>query len=224
MSSRKKKKENKEIRIEIAPKEEEKIKEKKGKEQKEIDILRERLKESEIQAKEREDKFLRVAADFDNFKKRTAREFENLAKFANEDLISKLTDTLDNFQRALDHAKNSTDFDNFHKGVELIYDSLKEVLEKEGLKPIKTVGETFNPNFHEAISQKESDEHPEGIIIADISKGYLLNGRVIKAPKVIVSIGTKKDKEEEKEVEKDEAREGGSKEENKEEPRENKKD
>ena len=203
MSSKKGKKESKNIKAEITPEEGDKTKRKEEEEQKQkeveavpqpekekketqVDVLKERLKESE-------DKLLRVAADFDNFKKRTAREFENLVRFANENLITKLTDTLDNFERALDHAKNSTDSGNFHQGVKLIYESLKGVLEKEGLKPIKTLGEEFDPNFHEAISQKESDEHPEGIIIDEISKGYLLNGRVIKAPKVIVSTGSHKE-------------------------------
>jgi molecular chaperone GrpE len=213
VSSKKAKKENKNAKAETGTKgEAEKIEEKGGTEQKEIevveqaeeekkdetqlDILKERLKESENQAKELEDRLLRVAADFDNFKKRTAREFENLVKFANESLITKLTDTLDNFERALDHARNSTDFDNLHQGVKLIYESLKDVLEKQGLKPIKTVGEKFDPNFHEAISQKESDEYPEGIIVDEISKGYILNNRVIKAPKVIVSMGSQKENEE----------------------------
>ncbi len=228
MSSKKGKKDPKDAKAESIPEEiEEKKEEKekkdievtapleKGKEEStEIDILKERLKESENQAKELEDRLLRVAADFDNFKKRTAREFENLVKFANENLITKLTETLDNFQRALNHAKNSTDFDNFHKGVELIYESLKDVLEKEGLQPIKTVGEKFDPNFHEAVSQRESDEFPESTIIDEISKGYILNDRVIKAPKVIVSTGAK-EKAEEREEEKVEAEEKESEEENK---------
>lgn len=214
MSPKKGKKEHKNVKAESIPEDVGEKKEqkemdvtaqpRKEKEESQIDILKERLKESENQAKELEDKLLRTAADFDNFKKRTVREFENLVKFANENLISKLTDTLDNFQRALDHAKNSTDFDNFHKGIELIYESLKDVLEKEGLKPIKTVGEKFDPNFHEAVSQRESDEHSESVIVDEISKGYILNGRVIKAPKVIVSTGAKK------KVEKNEAEENNS--------------
>jgi len=239
--SKKKRKEIKDTKTEVTPKEEkEKVEEKERKKQKEVevapqskkekkgvtkaDILRERLKESEKQSKEFEDRLLRVAADFDNYKKRTAREFENLVKFANENLIIKLTDTLDNFERALNHAKNSTDFDNLHKGVELIYESLKQVLEKEGLKPIKTVGQKFDPNFHEAISQKESDEHPEGVITDEISKGYLLNDRVIKAPKVIVSTGSQKEKEKRQEVEKEKAEEKESHQERKEGRQEEKKD
>jgi len=175
-------------------------KEEKGKEEvTEVDILKERLEESEEECKKLEDRLLRVAAEFDNFKKRTAKEFDNLIKFANQDLILKLTDTLDNFERALESTKNSSDFDSFHKGLELIYSHLKEVLTKEGLEGIKTVGEKFDPNFHEAVSQIESDEYQEGVIAKEISKGYILKDRVIKAPKVVVSIGKVKKKGEKRE-------------------------
>jgi molecular chaperone GrpE len=155
----------------------------------EVEILKERLKKSEKECNDLEDKLLRLAAEFDNFKKRTIKEFDNLIKFANQDLILKITDSLDNFERALDSAKNSTDFDSFHKGVELIHTHLKEILTREGLEEIKTVGEKFDPNLHEAVSQVESDEYPEGIIVQEISKGYILKDRVIKAPKVVVSRG-----------------------------------
>lgn len=165
------------------------------KEMTEVQVLKERLDESEKECKKLEDRLLRVAADFDNFKKRTAKEFANLIKFANQDLIAKLTDTLDNFERALDSAKNSSDFDSFHKGVELIYNHLKDILTKDGLKEIKTKGEKFDPNLHEAVSQIESDGYPEGVIVQEISKGYILKDRVIKAPKVIVSKGKEKEKE-----------------------------
>lgn len=167
------------------------------KETTEADILKERLDETEKECKKLEDRLLRVAADFDNFKKRTAKEFGNLIKFANQDLILKLTDTLDNFERALDSARNSSDFDSFHKGVELICQHLKDILTKEGLKEIKTKGEKFDPNLHEAISQIESDEYLEGVIVQEVSKGYILKDKVIKAPKVIVSKG-KEEKRDEK--------------------------
>ncbi len=173
----------------------------------EVDILKERLEQSEKECKKLEDRLLRVAADFDNFKKRTSREFENLIKFANQDLILKLTDTLDNFERALDSARNSTDFDSFHQGVELIYTHLKEILAKEGLKEIKTKGEKFDPNLHEAISQVESDEYAEGVIVQEISKGYILKDRVIKAPKVVVSRGKFEEKKEGDEREEKEEKE-----------------
>lgn len=155
----------------------------------EIDLLKERLAKSEDQAKELEDRLLRLAAEYDNYRKRTAREFEAICQRANENLISKLLETLDNFQRALDAAKNSNDYDSFRKGVELIHTHLKELLEKEGLKEIDAVCKPFDPNFHEAVTQCESDEHDEGIVADELCKGYMLNEKLLRPSKVVVSKG-----------------------------------
>lgn len=167
----------------------------------EIELLKERLVKSEEQAKELEDRLLRLAAEFDNYRKRTAREFEYLVKNANQDLILKFLDTLDNFERALDSAKASNDYEDFHKGVELIYTHMKDILIKEGLKEIEAVGKPFDPNFHEAVNQTESDKYEEGIVMDQISKGYMFNNRLLRASKVVVSKGKPK---EEKEKESDE--------------------
>ncbi|MDP3024935.1 MAG: nucleotide exchange factor GrpE [candidate division Zixibacteria bacterium] len=156
-----------------------------------VDLLKEQLEKTEKEYKELEDRLLRVAAEFDNYKKRTVREFQSIIKNANEELISQLVETLDNFQRALDSAKSSNDYDSFHKGVELIYQHFKDILVKEGLKEIKAIGEPFDPHLHEAVMQQESDKFPEGIVMDEISKGYLLNDKVIKHSKVIVSKGKK---------------------------------
>ncbi len=163
-----------------------------AKEETQVDLLKERLAKSEEQTKELEDRLLRLAAEFDNYKKRMAKEFGYLIKNANENLMLQLLDTLDNFQRALDSAKTSNDYENFHKGVELIYTHMKEILTKEGLKEIEALGKPFDPNFHEAVTQVESDEHDEGIIIDEISKGYMLNDRLLRASKVVVSKGKPK--------------------------------
>ena len=161
-----------------------------------VDLLKERLAKSEEQAKELEDRLLRLAAEFDNYKKRMAKEFGYLVKNANENLILQLLGTLDNFQRALDSAKTSDDYESFHKGVELIHNHMKEILTKEGLKEIEALGKPFDPNFHEAVTQAESDEHDEGIIVDEISKGYMLNDRLLRASKVVVSRGKGKGQEE----------------------------
>jgi molecular chaperone GrpE len=161
----------------------------------EVDLLKERLSKSEEQIKELEDRLLRLAAEFDNYRKRTNKEFSYLVKNANEKLILQLLDTLDNFQRALDSAKTSNDYENFHKGVELIYTHMKDLLAKEGLKEIEALGKPFDPNFHEAVTQAESDEYKEGIVMEEISKGYLLNDRLLRASKVVVSKGKSKEKE-----------------------------
>jgi len=161
-----------------------------------IGVLKERLEKSEEEYKELEDRLLRLAAEFDNYKKRTAKEFQSIIKNANEELISELVETLDNFQRALESAKNSGDIESFHKGVELIYEQFRDILEKEGLKEIKAKGEPFDPHLHEAVMQQESDELPEGMVMEEISKGYILNDKVIRHSKVMVSKG--KTKEEDK--------------------------
>ncbi len=163
----------------------------------EIELLKERLAKSEEQAKELEDRLLRLAAEFDNYRKRTAREFAYLIKNANERLILELLETLDNFQRALDSAKTSSDYENFHKGVALIYTHMKDLLSKEGLKEIEVIGKPFDPNFHEAVTQAESDKYDDGIVMEEISKGYLLNDRLLRASKVVVSKGRSKEEEKE---------------------------
>ena len=169
-----------------------------------LDLLKERLAKSEEQAKELEDRLLRLAAEFDNYKKRMAKEFGYLIKNATENLMLQLLDTLDNFERALDSApakggisnKTSDDYESFHKGVELIHNHMKEILTKEGLKDIEALGKPFDPNFHEAVTQAESDEHDEGIITDEISKGYMLNDRLLRASKVVVSKGKEKGQQE----------------------------
>ena len=184
----KKKDENQDVPLEL----EEKVEEEK-KEETQINLLKERLAKSEEQTKELEDRLLRLAADFDNYKKRMAKEFGYLIKNANENLILQLLDTLDNFQRALNSAKTSNDYENFHKGVVLIYNHMKEILTKEGLKEIESIGKPFDPNFHEAVTQAESDKYDEGIIMDEISKGYMLNDRLLRASKVAVSKGKPKE-------------------------------
>ncbi|MGB2988959.1 MAG: nucleotide exchange factor GrpE, partial [Candidatus Zixiibacteriota bacterium] len=163
----------------------------------ETDLLKERLAKSEEQAKELEDRLLRLAAEYDNYRKRTAREFEAICQSANENLISKLLDTMDNFERALDSAKTSNDYDSFRKGVELIYTHLKELLEKEGLKEIDAVCKPFDPNFHEAVTQCESEEHEEGIVADEMCKGYMLNEKLLRPSKVVVSKGKPEHEKEE---------------------------
>jgi molecular chaperone GrpE len=158
----------------------------------EVGLLRERLAKSEEQTKELEDRLLRLAAEFDNYRKRTAKEFTYLVKNANENLILLLLNTLDNFERALNSAKTSNDYENFHKGVELIYTHMKDILTKEGLKEIEALGKPFDPNFHEAVNQAESDEYEEGIVMEELSKGYMLNDRLLRASKVVVSKGKSK--------------------------------
>ena len=182
-------------KIEVVDREEEK-----EEEQTEIEILKERLQKCEEQNKELEDRLLRLAAEFDNYKKRTAKEFGNLVKTANENLILELLGTVDNFCRALESDEAKNNHQSFCKGVEMIYAQLWEVLSNQGLEEIESIGQKFDPNFHEAVGQIESNQYEEGIIAQEISKGYILRGKVIKPAKVLVVKG-KENKKEEKEKE-----------------------
>jgi len=129
---------------------------------------------------ELDDRYLRLAAEFDNYKKRTSRQFEEILKNSNENIIIDLLEVIDNFERALAAASESADYKSLHSGTELIYQSLFDLLKKQGLKPIGAVGEKF---------EMESDEYPEGIVMQEMVKGYTLNGKVIRYAKVIVSKG-----------------------------------
>lgn len=155
-------------------------------EQTELEILKERLQKCEEQNRELEDRLLRLAAEFDNYKKRTAKEFGNLVKLANENLITELLGTVDGFCRALDSDETKKNYESFCQGIEMIYAQLREVLSRAGLEEIKSVGQKFDPNFHEAVGQIESDKYEEGRIAQEISKGYILKGKVIKPSKVLV--------------------------------------
>jgi len=126
-----------------------------------------------------------LRADLDNYKKRATRERDEYVKNANESLILELLDVYENIERAVETAKRSND--SMAKGLEMIYANLKSVLEKHGLKPIKAVGEKFDPYLHEAILQEVDDDHEEDTVLEEIQRGYTLNMKVIRYAKVKVS-------------------------------------
>jgi molecular chaperone GrpE len=160
---------------------------KKTKKKKKTEILQEQLALCGEAKRELEDRMLRLAAEFDNYKKRTAREFEQLVKRANENLIFHLVEVLDNFERALNSAKSAKDFDAFHQGVELIYQHLRDLLAREGLEPIEAVGKAFDPHQHEAVLQVEDQQHPQETVVNEIQRGYMLGEKLLRPARVVVS-------------------------------------
>ena len=131
-------------------------------------------------------KLLRALADFDNYKKRAAIEREQFVQFANETLISELLPVIDGFGRAMDAAKKIKSGEEMIKGLALIKKQLEDVLKKHGVEEVEALGKPYDANLHEAILQKEH-KGPEGVIIEEMQKGYLLHGRVIRPSMVIVS-------------------------------------
>ena len=148
------------------------------------------------------DKYIRLNAEFDNYRKRSFKEKNEFVKFANEGLILELLSILDNFERGIKSAEQKKDFDLLHQGVDMISKQLHSLLEAKGLVRIKVVGEKFDPHQHEPMEVVESQEEDD-IIVDEMQPGYILNGRIIRPAKVKVA-RKKKEEIEEKEEEKKE--------------------
>lgn len=129
--------------------------------------------------------YLRKQADFQNYSKRKEKEYEELKKYSSEEIIKKLLPEVDNFERAMGAAKDSSDFDALNKGVEMIFNHLQDILKSEGLEEIKAEGEV-NPNYHHAVMIEEGEEHKNNEIVKVLQKGYTLKGRVIRPAMVSV--------------------------------------
>jgi molecular chaperone GrpE len=168
----------------------------------ETETADQRLTEENIQqlqaqaakADEYRDQLLRTAADLDNYKKRAAREKQEATKYANESLLKKLIPVLDNFDMALaavSSAQGETDSsastDSLHQGVSMIQQQLRQALAEAGLEEINATGQPFDPNYHEAVSQQESAEVPEGHVVQQLRKGFKLRERLLRPATVIVA-------------------------------------
>ena len=152
-----------------------------------LDELGKALQEREAEVEALKDQLLRMRAEFDNFRKRTAREIEHIRKTAAQDLILDLLPVVDNFERALEHA-GATD-NGFVEGVAMVLEQCRDVLKARGLETIPGEGEPFDPNVHEAIAQLPSDGHPSGIVIEEYQRGYRMGGTIVRPAKVVVSNG-----------------------------------
>jgi molecular chaperone GrpE len=148
------------------------------------------LTQARAEAQEAHDKLLRLAADFENQKKRLQREKENSIKYAEENLLREILPSLDNLERAMNQDRNSEDFgQHLLAGVELTIKGLLSSLEKVGLKPLESLGEPFDPNFHEALAMEASKVVPEQRVLQEFERGYMLKDRLLRAAKVVVSKG-----------------------------------
>lgn len=167
--------------------EEKELKEKADKKAKKKDKKQEELENLRADLTEEHEHLIRLAAEFENYKKRTSRDFASLIKTASENLVLQLTPVLDNFERALNHSVEESTFDSFRQGLVMIFQQLKNIMENEGVKPIEVVGKPFDPDLHDALLQVEKEGYEPGIVIEEVEKGYTLNNKVIRHSKVIVS-------------------------------------
>jgi molecular chaperone GrpE len=133
------------------------------------------------------DKYIRLIAEFENFKKRTIKEKVEFSKRAGEDIYLTLLPVLDDFERAMKSINSASDVDSLKEGVNLIYSKFKSTLEAQGLKEINSIGTPFNTDLHEAITNVDTpDEEMKGKVVDELEKGYFLNDKIIRYAKVVV--------------------------------------
>lgn len=145
------------------------------------------LKSRAAKSEENWDRLLRVTADFDNYKKRAAREKQDAIKYANESLLQKLIPVMDNFEMALAATSTGDNSQSLQTGITMIAQQLKSVLAEAGLEEIETLGKPFDPNFQEAVSQQETTEAREGQVIQQLRKGYKMRDRLVRPASVVVA-------------------------------------
>ena len=155
--------------------------------------LKVKLQEMEKKAAENYEKYVRAAAELDNYKKRAVREKADAIKYGNENLLRDILPLVDNMDRAMEHACNSDDFNAFREGMKMLKQQLLSCLQKHGVEPIEAVGKDFDPHVHEAMLQVESKEHEESKVVGEFERGYLLNGRLLRPAKVSVCRRLNKD-------------------------------
>jgi len=154
----------------------------------EVKALQEKLGAAEAEAKENYERLLRVSAEFENYKKRAAREMDDFRKFANESILKEILILVDNLERAMSSSGQETDTDScVVEGLHLTINEIKKVFEKFSVKPIDALEKPFDPNFHEAVMHEETDEYPENIVLKEFQKGYLLHDRLLRPAMVAVS-------------------------------------
>lgn len=158
----------------------------------------EKINQLSDQVKELNDRFLRKAAEFENYKRRTENDQFNLLNYAAENFIVKLLPVIDDFERSLDHIRDAEDLSAIKNGIKLVYDKLMKILNDSGVKKIESVGKPFNVQEHDALLQQKDDSVPPHTVIQEIEKGYVYKDKVIRHAKVIVSEETSTDNLEDK--------------------------
>jgi len=146
------------------------------------------LETTKQETKETYDRFLRISAEFENYKKRSAREMDDFRKFANQSLIKEMLAVVDNLERALISSTGNNSVDKcMADGVNLTLREILKVFEKFNVKPIESIGQPFDPNFHQAMMQEETDDYPENTVITEMQKGYMIHDRLLRPSMVVVA-------------------------------------
>ena len=146
------------------------------------------LEEAQQQAQDSYDRLLRVSAEFDNYKKRTAREMQDVIKYANEKIFKELLTVVDNLERAIDAAGvDRADDDPLVKGIHLTLGEVLKILERHKVSPVKALGEPFDPTYHQAMMQEEVADQAPNTVVREMQKGYVIHDRLLRPAMVVVS-------------------------------------
>lgn len=145
------------------------------------------LAEARAEAGRMKEQWMRTAADFDNFRKRSRRELEDTRKAGREDLLKELLPVFDNLERALQSAQRATDVKGVAEGLQMVLRQYLDTLARGGISKVPSVGAQFDPAHHEAIQQIETDEHAPGTVVAEVQPGYAQGDRLIRAAMVVVA-------------------------------------
>lgn len=152
-----------------------------------IEELKLKIEELQKDVEEKENKLLRSQADFDNFRRRTRQDIENIEKYRSQSLALEIIGAVDNFERALQTEVKSDEAQSLLKGMEMIYKSILESLKREGVEPMESVGKEFNPEYHHAVMQDQDDSKEPNTVLEEFQKGYILKDKVIRPAMVKVN-------------------------------------
>lgn len=145
------------------------------------------LAEAKAEAARMKDQWMRTAADFDNFRKRSRRELEDTRKAGREELLKEFLPVFDNLERAIQSAQRATDVKGVAEGLQMVLRQYADTLARGGITKVPSVGAMFDPSHHEAIQQVETDDQPPGTVVAEVQPGYALGDRLIRAAMVVVA-------------------------------------
>ena len=149
--------------------------------------LKIQLEKAQNEAQDHYERFLRIAAELDNFRKRKEREVNDLRKYANQNLLRDLLSVVDNLERAIGATQDTETAEGLVEGVDMTLKELLKIFENAGVKPIAAVDQPFDPNLHEAVMQEENENIPENTVIRELQKGYQIHDRLLRPAMVVVS-------------------------------------
>ena len=153
----------------------------------ETTVLQEQLAQALEEAKVHQEQYLRTLADMENLRKRTQRDKEDLAKYANENILREILPVIDNLERAVEHAEQAESDEGLFEGVQMTLTQFGQLLGKFGVEPVEAIGQPFDPAYHQAMGQMESEDYPVNTVVQQMQKGYQLNKRLLRPAFVMLA-------------------------------------